>query len=121
MSSESEGVVYDANCERFVLGTILSKRDMLDKVREYISEDCFYVQKHKEIFKAIMNIVNRGDEADIVTVLPELKKNKSKITPLELTKIASDFTYDILQKLIFIRADCLIDLLITVLIVPFLL
>ena len=72
-------IIYDIDCEKAVIGTLLSDRDAFSKVHEYLDENCFYNSLNQSIYLSIASISNRGDRADIVTVMPELSKMGTKI------------------------------------------
>lgn len=88
------------NCreaELLVLGTIMAEKNALSEVRELLSEDCFYFDKHQEIYRACIQLADRGDNTDMVSVMNQLNVNKSSITPYELSVIASNYTNSLQQ------------------------
>jgi replicative DNA helicase len=95
---ESNNVLYDNATELYVIGTLLSRRDALYEVREYLAPDCFYKELHKQIYKAILNVTNAGDTADIITVLSELKKTGTKIEPSYIAKLGDYVILDDLKQ-----------------------
>ena len=78
--------------EKLVLATIMTEKNALSDVRELLSVEAFYCQKHREIYKAALKIADRGDFPDIIAVMNELQKNGSNITPFELTSISGNST-----------------------------
>ena len=82
-------LVHDTLCEECVLGAILLDNSVYDEHREQLNPSCFYNPKHEEIFKAIVAVRERGDEADLMSVYAELQKSKSDVTMYEVTKISS--------------------------------
>ncbi len=90
-------IIYDIDCEKAVLGTMLSDRDAFNKVNEYIDESCFYKSLNRSIYLAIVTISQRGDRPDINMVMPELSKMSCKVEPYELTEYLEYHTFDILQ------------------------
>lgn len=94
---ESRYYIYDEELEKLVLGTILSKRTALDEVRDIIMEDCFFIDLHRQIFNAIIEVDKRGDEPDSITVLAEIKKVNDKVTPVDILQISNNQTFTIVQ------------------------
>ncbi|MBD3169567.1 MAG: replicative DNA helicase [candidate division Zixibacteria bacterium] len=60
--------------EQAVLGAMLIDASAIPKAIEIINEDSFYSGKHVRIFKAIIELFNRDEPADIITVSEELDK-----------------------------------------------
>lgn len=85
---EKMTLLHDDECENIVIGTILSRRGVLDAWREILSVNSFYNYKHQEIYKACLKVSDRGDEVNIISVMPELVKAKSNVTPYDLTSIS---------------------------------
>lgn len=82
------GMPYNEETERIVLGTLLSERDSLVEVNNLLSEDCFYHDFHRKIFRAIKTIDKRGDRYDMIAVWNELRCSvdevKDRIPYLEI-------------------------------------
>lgn len=89
--------LHDSDCERVVLGTLLIERDAIHQAREYLSSDIFFEKKHSEIYCAISAVADRGDRADIISVLAECRKQGNEIMPYELADIAGCSTFDLMQ------------------------
>jgi replicative DNA helicase len=60
--------------EQSILGGILIDNNAFNKVVELVGEDDFYRGAHRKIFTAIMNLSERSEPADLITVTNELKK-----------------------------------------------
>ncbi|UZP02311.1 replicative DNA helicase [Clostridium botulinum] len=81
--------------EQTLLGCIISSIDKFLEVDAIVHELDFYVDKHKKIYGAIKNLVNRGVTVDAITLMEELKSRNilmlcggaSYITELSLTGI----------------------------------
>ena len=43
----------DEDAEKLVLGTIISRRDALEEVRELLSNECFYNSFHQDISRLL--------------------------------------------------------------------
>lgn len=61
--------------EEAVLGAILIERDAINSVSEILKPESFYVDAHSNIYKAILNLSEKSQPIDILTVVDELKKN----------------------------------------------
>lgn len=64
---------HNSELEKAVLGAIMLERDALDIAGSIVSEDCFYVDAHRKIFKAIVNLNEKGAPIDLLTVTEELR------------------------------------------------
>ena len=78
--------------EKVVLGTLLSESNTLNDVREMLPVDAFYVTKHRDIYQAILNVADRGEHADIITVYNECQKQKYDATAFDLAQLSSNYT-----------------------------
>ncbi|WP_291598453.1 DnaB-like helicase C-terminal domain-containing protein [Bacteroides sp.] len=87
----------DKECELCVLGTLLVERNAIHQVRELLAPKSFYINFHEEIYCAILAMTDRGDRADIVSIMPELKKRNVEFTPFELASITQNHTFDLVQ------------------------
>ncbi|MBX2932530.1 MAG: replicative DNA helicase [Chitinophagaceae bacterium] len=62
--------------EEAVLGAIMLEKSAFDSVTDVnLKPECFYVEAHQMIFKAMQNMQQRSIPIDILTVVEELKKN----------------------------------------------
>ena len=50
--------------------------EAIAKAIEVIDDSCFYADKHRQIYRAIVSLFERNEPADLVTVSEELKKRK---------------------------------------------
>lgn len=60
--------------EQAVLGAALSVRDALEEAAESLKAEDFYVNAHKEIFSAMLQIHQAGHAVDMVTLREELAR-----------------------------------------------
>ncbi len=60
--------------EQSVLGGILIENGAINKVLELLREDDFYRGAHQKIFSAIINLSERDEPADLITLPNELRK-----------------------------------------------
>jgi replicative DNA helicase len=60
--------------EQSILGGILIENEALHKVMEILNVDDFYRDAHQRIFNAIVDLSERGEPADLITLMNELRK-----------------------------------------------
>ncbi len=60
--------------ERAVLGSVLLNRDALASVAPWLTPDMFYLDKHADIYRAMLDLFIRRTPADTRTVAGELKQ-----------------------------------------------
>lgn len=60
--------------EESTLGALMLERPALDQVRQLLKADHFYVEAHKEIFSAIMQLDADGAPIDMKTVVHKLRE-----------------------------------------------
>ncbi|NMB95113.1 MAG: replicative DNA helicase, partial [Clostridiaceae bacterium] len=78
--------------EQSVLGSMLLDKDLIPGVIEILKKDDFYREDHAEIFEAIINLFDRAEPIDIITVSEKLKERGTldKVGGLEyITNIAT--------------------------------
>ena len=62
----------DIEAEQAVLGSMLTDRDATVAATQVLKEDDFYREDHKLIYRAILNLYNRAEPIDIITLKSEL-------------------------------------------------
>jgi replicative DNA helicase len=65
---------HDVDAEKSVLGALLIDKDAIVRVVEFLKPRHFYVGSHQSVYQAIMNLYERREPADLITVPNELKK-----------------------------------------------
>ncbi len=60
--------------EQAVLGAMLLSKDAVDAAIEIVGENNFYKAAHRKIFRAMVDMFDRNEPADIVTVADELSR-----------------------------------------------
>lgn len=65
------------DAEMAVLGSMLIDRDALNDALEILKPEHFYKEAHQVIFAAMQALADRSQAVDIVTVVEELKRQKS--------------------------------------------
>ncbi len=63
---------HDVEAEQAVLGCMITDKDAVIAAVETLSEEDFYREDNKLIYKAIMNLYNRAEPIDIITLKSEL-------------------------------------------------
>jgi replicative DNA helicase len=59
--------------EEAVLGAIMLEKSAFDNVVEIIKPECFYVDAHQRIFKAMQELAEKNSPIDMLTVVEQLK------------------------------------------------
>ena len=62
--------------EEAVLGAIMLEKNAFDTVIEILKPECFYVDAHQRIFKAMQGLANKSQPIDILTVVEELRSRE---------------------------------------------
>jgi len=65
---------HDLDAERSVLGAIFIDQDAIVRVVEFLRPKHFYKKAHVNIYQAMMNLYEKREPADLVTVPDELRK-----------------------------------------------
>ena len=63
---------HDIEAEQAVIGSMLTDKDAVVDAIEILKAEDFYRQDNKTIYEAILNLYNRGEPIDIITVKAEL-------------------------------------------------
>lgn len=63
----------NTEAEQSVLGSMLLDKEAIASVTESLKADDFYRDDHKEIFEAIVDLYEKGNSVDVVTVSEQLK------------------------------------------------
>src|SRR3989344_9391848 len=61
------------DAERALLGAIMLKPETMHDVSVTVYPESFYADKHREIFRAILDTFSKGDPIDILTITTKLK------------------------------------------------
>ena len=61
--------------EQSVLGGVLIENYAMNKVMEILEPDDFYRESHRKIYKALIDLSERDEPADSITLTNELRKN----------------------------------------------
>ena len=64
---------HDLEAEQAIIGSMLTDKDAVISAIEVLKEDDFYREDNKLIYSAILNLYNRAEPIDIITVKAELE------------------------------------------------
>ncbi len=62
--------------EKAVLGSIMLRKDALQEVEDVLTPDSFYVQKHKMIFGAMLDLYSKNEPIDMLSLSTKLSEKK---------------------------------------------
>ena len=102
MSKQSNVLPYSLEAEQSLLGSILIDNEVQFEIASKVKAEDFYVDSHKNIFRAIMDILADAKPVDLVTLIdvlsktPSIKYDKKDGSNLEL--IASAEKKNMLEK-----------------------
>ena len=89
--NETPIMPHSEEAEKVVIGTLLTDGDKLNDVRELLPLDAFYVDKHRDIYKAILSLADKGDRVDIITVMGECPKLGLNVMPGDIALLSSNY------------------------------
>src|SRR3989338_2894396 len=64
------------NSEQAVLGSIMLRKDAMHEVEDVLNPDSFYVEKHKIIFQAMLDLSTKNEPIDMLSLATKLKEQK---------------------------------------------
>jgi len=76
MAETSKIPPHNKEAEQSVLGSILIDKDAILKIIDLISSDDFYYDVHKMIYEAMVDLYNRHDPIDLLTLANVLEERK---------------------------------------------
>ena len=62
--------------EQAVLGSIMLRKDAMHEVEDMVSPDSFYVERHKIIFKAMLDLSSKNEPIDMLSLSTKLSEQK---------------------------------------------
>jgi len=62
--------------EQAVLGSIMLRKEAMHEVEDMITPDSFYVEKHKMIFRAMLDLSTKNEPIDMLSLSTKLKEQK---------------------------------------------
>ncbi|MEK7080927.1 MAG: replicative DNA helicase [Patescibacteria group bacterium] len=63
--------------EQAVLGSVMLRKDAMHEVEDIIGPDSFYVEKHKKIFQAMLDLSIKNEPIDMLSLSTKLSEQKS--------------------------------------------
>ena len=69
-------VPYSEEAELAVLGSMLSSKEAVSKSIQWLTSDFFYKESHSKIFSVMIDLFEKGDPVDTVSVIEILKQKK---------------------------------------------
>jgi replicative DNA helicase len=60
--------------EQAILGSVLLRNEAIDEVLEILRDEDFYAEGHRIIFRTMMDITDRAQPVDAITLTDALKK-----------------------------------------------
>jgi len=62
--------------EKAVLGSIMLRKDAIQEVEDILIPDSFYVEKHKMIFQAMLDLASKNEPIDMLSLSTKLSEQK---------------------------------------------
>ena len=78
--------------EKIVLGTLITDPNILNEVRDILPADAFYITKNKDIYQCVLDIADRGERVDIITVVNECRKKKLDVAPYDIGQLQMNYS-----------------------------
>ncbi|MCK5096235.1 MAG: replicative DNA helicase [Candidatus Pacebacteria bacterium] len=66
----------DLDAEKALLGSIMLKSDAMHDIVDFLFDDSFYAERHRKIFRCMMDLYNKNDPIDLLSVSSRLKEKK---------------------------------------------
>lgn len=66
---------HSVEAEQIILGSIIFDNECMPDISAKIKIEDFYIEQHKNIFEAMINVSNRAEPIDLVTLQNELGEN----------------------------------------------
>ena len=63
----------DSQAEQAVLGSMMVDKEAVNTVIEILKPEDFYKAEHEEIFRAMVDLYNRGEPIDLLTLKAQLE------------------------------------------------
>ena len=99
------GVINNLELEKTIVASLITSYNSIVETSEILYEDCFYNDKMREIYRAVMAIYKRGDVPDMILVTSELAKSGSSIKAVEIADLCvNSFTqFEITKHALLLR------------------
>ena len=90
--TDTQVMPQSPEAEKVVLGTLITEPNVLNDVRDILPVDAFYITKNKDIYQCVLDIADRGERVDIITVVNECQKKKLDVTPFDIAQLQQNYT-----------------------------
>lgn len=87
MKKHTETPICNLEMEKSVLASLINHYQTIVDTKDILTEECFFCEDHKEIFRAIMEVFGRGDTPDAFLVANEIGKTASGISQTEIFEL----------------------------------
>lgn len=88
--------IYDKEAEEVVLGSIIGNSYAWEDCRDILSDDCFYFDRNKEIFKTLKSMEDNGESINMLSLKAKLDGIGVKYDIVEFAKMTSAYAPDII-------------------------
>lgn len=94
---ESRMPLVSVELEKRVIGELMnSNKENFFKIKEFLTEDCFYMSMNRTIYKAIKAVCENGDNPDMPIVCTEIVRQNPNLTlPQVMPEVASIVAYSV--------------------------
>ena len=93
----------DKACEDVLVGSILADNNAFNSVRDILSDDCFFDNFNKAVYRAIIAVTEQGYVADIISVKAELESKRVQFDLMALMSLTDHYTINIRQYAIRLK------------------
>ncbi|MBF1559294.1 MAG: AAA family ATPase [Prevotella salivae] len=93
----------DKACEDVLVGSILADNNAFNNVRDILSDDCFFDNFNKAVYRAIIAVTEHGNVADIISVKAELESKRVQFDLMALMSLTDHYTINIRQYAIRLK------------------
>jgi len=65
---------HSVDAEMAVIGAVLIDNAAISVITEFLTDEAFYKKAHRDIFKGMLNVSEKGEAIDVITLAEELKR-----------------------------------------------
>lgn len=95
--------INDKECEDVVIGSLLTDKDVFSDIQDILTEDCFFDNFNREVFRAMLNVIEKGKTADIISVKAELEVSHIQFNIVTLLSLTEKYTLNTRQYAIRLK------------------
>jgi replicative DNA helicase len=70
-----EDLPHSLDAERCIIGALLINSSAIEEVHQRLNEDSFHLEKHRVIYRTILNLYDSGIKSDAIMITEALKSN----------------------------------------------